>query len=831
MKVNPSLSAAVLAGSLVGGVYAQESAELALEEVIVTAQKKAESLQDTPISLTAFGQEDLETKGINNLNDIGSKVPSLTIEPFPINQGTLRIFIRGIGIADVQVTQDPPVGIYVDGVYIARSTGTALDVADLERIEILRGPQGTLYGRNTTGGAINMVTRRPNTDALEFSQKFTVGNRNLFSSKTALNVPITDTFAAKLAYLTTENDGFVENTGPGGDFGDREVQGYRVDLRWDASETLTVDYAYDNSSFEYYNSMYQAITPAVQNKGQAEPIKDTAVANAKFSSTRFDEMASGPPFEESNTDIEGHAIIVTKDFDQFQLKYIGAYRELYDAAYADLGGGIGSLDYRLDSNYYDGTAAASATGGPTPLTVPQITQEQFSHELQFTGYALEERLEYIVGLYYFEEEAEENNYPQHLQLTSPIDTDLIPLLGPILLGAGDVRISNLLAQKYNILNESYAAFGQATWTPEFTEDRLHLTMGVRYSNDYREALKNQIDETYITVENLGMVIDAENPLLQLLSPALASAGFMLPGDRRFDNIFAEKEFDDISFSFVAEYDLTDDINVYGKAVEAYKSGGFNTRDPQRGATGDPATDDSDEAAADGVVYGFGFVDGFEEEKVTSYELGLKGEFMNRRLRVNADVFLSEYVDQQLNFILQGTVADTKVTNAGESEMRGFETDITFLATHGLLFTFNYAYLDAEVTKATDAEGNDVADELVFFSAPEQSYTATMDWGIKQFDWGLLSLNVSYNYMAERNGGARKENVRNTYLRAYDLWNARLSLNDIPVGEQGNLNIGLWSKNLADEEYEITAVDNLPHADRAVLWGEPRTYGLDVIYRY
>ena len=110
----------------------------ALEEVIVTAQKKAESLQDTPISLTAFGEERLEIDGISNLGDIGSKVPSLTIEPFPINNATLRIFIRGIGIADVQVTQDPPVGIYVDGVYIARSTGTALDVAELQRIEVLR---------------------------------------------------------------------------------------------------------------------------------------------------------------------------------------------------------------------------------------------------------------------------------------------------------------------------------------------------------------------------------------------------------------------------------------------------------------------------------------------------------------------------------------------------------------------------------------------------------------------------------------------------------------------------------------------------------------------
>nr|WP_239547536.1 TonB-dependent receptor [Spongiibacter marinus] len=219
----------------------------ALEEVVVTAQKKAESLQDAPISLTAFGQQALENKGINSLADIGANVPSMSIEPFPINNATLRIFIRGIGISDAQITQDPPVGIYMDGVYIARSTGTALDVADLERIEILRGPQGTLYGRNTTGGAINLVSKRPNTEAFEFEQKFTVGDRYLLTSKTSANIPITDTLAAKLAFLHTEQDGFVENTGPGGDFGDREVQGYRMDVRWDINDSLTLDYAYDHS--------------------------------------------------------------------------------------------------------------------------------------------------------------------------------------------------------------------------------------------------------------------------------------------------------------------------------------------------------------------------------------------------------------------------------------------------------------------------------------------------------------------------------------------------------------------------------------------------------
>ena len=132
-----------------------------LEVVVVTAEKREASLQDTPISIAAFDTESLEKLGIAGIADIGANVPNLNISTFPTSQTTLRVFIRGIGITDVQITQDPAVGVYLNGVYIARSSGLALDIADLQRIEVLRGPQGTLYGRNSIGGALNLVTAPP----------------------------------------------------------------------------------------------------------------------------------------------------------------------------------------------------------------------------------------------------------------------------------------------------------------------------------------------------------------------------------------------------------------------------------------------------------------------------------------------------------------------------------------------------------------------------------------------------------------------------------------------------------------------------------------------
>ncbi|MAY37957.1 MULTISPECIES: TonB-dependent receptor [Spongiibacter] len=788
------LAAAILAAPM---VQAAESGAYALEEVVVTAQKKAESLQDAPISLTAFGQQELETKGINSLSDIGANVPSMSIQPFPINNATLRIFIRGIGISDAQITQDPPVGVYMDGVYIARSTGTALDVADLERIEILRGPQGTLYGRNTTGGAVNLVTRKPSTEALEFEQKFTVGDRSLFTSKTSANIPVTDTLAAKLAFMTTQQDGFIENTGPGGDYGDREVQGYRLDVRWDVNETMTLDYAYDRSELDYYNTSYQAVTRPLGDKGQAEPIKEHASEQTVYSSRRLDKMATGKPLEESNTEITGHALTFTAGFDGGEFKYIAAYRELSDASYADIGGGAGSTEFRLDTHRYKGQATNDEW---TPLVKPLVTQRQRSHELQVSGDAWDSRLEYLVGAYYFKERAIEDNSPLHHQLSADARIPGVPFR---------VHVVNLLSQHYEIENEAMAFFGQATWTPNVLEDRLQLTFGARHSRDKRSAIKNQTDLNI--AELYGLALDLPWGTIDQSDPG-----------RQFDDVQASKKFDDNSFSFVAEYDLTDSINLYGKVNEAYKSGGFNTRDPQRDGNQGPASD--------GIDYGFGFVDGFDEEKVRSMELGIKSELMDRRLRINADIFKSVYSDMQLNFLLAGTVADTKITNAGEAEMQGLEADITFMATRNLLLMLNYAYLDAEVTKARDVNGQDVSDQFVFFAAPEQSYTAVADWTIVDADWGRLGLNVSYNYMDERNGGSLASNVKNTRLEAYGVWNARLGLNEMPLAG-GMLSVAAWGKNLLDEEYAISAIDNQPQADRSVLWGDPRSYGVDLIYRY
>lgn len=783
----------------------------ALEEIVVTAERRVASLQDTPISIEAFNADQIEQQGIQGVQDLSLTVPSLTIEPFPTHNSTLRIFIRGVGIFDAQLTQDPAVGVYVDGIYIARSVGLAMDIADLERIEVLRGPQGTLYGRNTTGGAVNLITRKPDVDSFWTSQRVTVGDHHQGVVRSIVNLPITTDLALKLGLLASTVDGDVDNSGPGGDFGDRQESGLRADLRWFATERLTADYSFDYSRSRYYNAMFQPVRLPETDKGDAELFKPYAVSQSVYANHRLDRLATGVPLEESGSTIYGHAVTLSLDLDDATVKYIGAYRNLRDAQYSDLGGGAGSTTYRVDSNAYDGPAATLANGGPTPLVIPTVTQHQQTHELQLNGQLFDAQLDYVIGAYYFDESGREDRHRLNHNFSSNIEpTQLAPLvdllpadLGTQLLSLAGPRLVNLVDFDWTIDNRATALFGQTTWHPDLFERRLHLTVGYRHSEDRRAAVKYRTSDTY-------------------LEGAINGTGIAIPlsSAEVFDNVATSRRFSDDAWSYVIAYDLSEGANLYAKSVEAYKSGGFNVRDPHINA---------DSAGND---YGFGFVDGFDPEHVQSYEAGLKSEWFGRRLRINAAVFDSDYRDMQINFLIPGTISDTKTENAGKARLRGTEWDLTWLALPNLVLAASYAYLDAQVEDVRDINGNNVADLYPFPSAPRHSGNLSFDWTMLEAGWGTARAYLGYSYVDSRQGTVITEERRGlTSLPAYGLFNARLSVMDLPAGARGSVDVALWGRNLADREYPLMAIDNVPHADRAVVWGAERSFGLDLVYRY
>jgi iron complex outermembrane recepter protein len=294
---------------------------------------------------------------------------------------------------------------------------------------------------------------------------------------------------------------------------------------------------------------------------------------------------------------------------------------------------------------------------------------------------------------------------------------------------------------------------------------------------------------------------------------------VLSAGERFDNVHAHRDFSDSAFTAIAAFDLAKSVNLYAKAADAYKSGGFNDRDPHISGASEENT------------YGFGFVEGFAPEHGRSYEVGVKSEWFKRRLRLNADVFTTQYRDMQINFLIPGTISDTKTRNAGRAHVRGLEVDLALSPMKGLVLSAEYALLDAEIEEVRDAAGNNVADDYKFASAPRHFAVATVDWTFLQGGWGNLRGYLNYNYVGERFGSPSLTDFRGGSIReARSLLNARLAAGNMPA-LGGFFDVSLWGRNLTDVDYTLDAIDNLPQANRAVIWGEPLTVGADVIYRF
>lgn len=680
------------------------SAQPVLEEVIVSAQKRERGLQEAPISLAVFTEDAIERLGITNVGDISNNVPNVRGRTFGVTPTTMLFYIRGIGISDAQVTQDPPVGIYLDNVYMARNSALTLDVADIERIEVLRGPQGTLYGRNTTGGAINIITAKP-TDEFAFKQKLSFGDYSLFRTQSIINAPLGETLAANLVYEHNERDGWIDNLGLGNDFNKYDKDALRLALRWMPSDNVTVDYTYDYSENDFTGNYYHV--------GELSPGAPPTIVPQ---TDRQDKAELPTPFKSSNDEGSGHALHISWDTAIGEFRSITAYRELEQFVYNDYSGNPTTSVFLND-----------------PL---DVEHEQFSQEFQVVGTTEGGAFSYVAGAFYFEEEGQEKA------------EDKIPLFGV------------LLPRNVEAENEALAVYAELGWTPGGDSD-WQFVLGGRYTEDDRTANNN---------------IDAE----------------------------ASESYSKVTPSLTVNYQLDDNVNLYGKVVTGYKSGGFNLR-----------------AAF--------FTEPFDEENVTSYELGWKTELMNRRVRFNGALFYMDYEDIQLNIKVDGqpdpTLTQTK--NAGTSEIWGIETDLSVAFSEQVSGTLSYGYLDTEVT---EVEGDD-ADLYDLANAPDHSLAATLSWRIAEIDAGTLQFDVDYSWRDDSFTGEKEQPGDD--IDAYGVANARLSLDGEDWAGTGDYSVAFWVRNIADEEYFTDTFGSFEgiHANQIGAYGEPRTWGVDLTYQF
>lgn len=727
---------------------------IALDEVVVTAQKTEETLQSTPIAVTAFTAKDLEKIGAMSVDAVAGRTPNLFMAEGSASSAALVAGIRGVSHADPTLSRDSKVGIYLDGVYLARNAGAIFDVAGIEQVEVLRGPQGTLWGKNTTAGAINMITAKPQ-GALGFRQAFSVGNSGFYRSTTTLDTPEVAGLSAKLTYMRSERDGMVKNTSPTGEdtFGSDDTEAGRLALRWQALDWLTVDYSYDDVAMEAGTQAFQlsfvdpnlAASPTAFQAGLPGGL--VAITNPFYqaaqevSSDRRGHLASNINSPEQ-LDISGHTLTMAAELGDLELKSITAYRDYAsDARGLDLDGGDYSMPIFQGAN--------------------KQSQDQFSQEFQFIGSALDDRLSYVAGVYYFEEEGKSNN-PQ----TLTVRTGTTPSGAPIFFNATS-RLN------YSLENKSWALYGQATYTPSAFDERLHITPGLRYTRDRKEVNQRTLgvtgSETWSNV-----------------NPALTIA-----------------------------YDITEDVNAYVKAVTGYNSGIYNVRATTAAQFLTPA----------------------DEENVISYELGVKAELLDRRLRINTAYFYLDYDDLQVTQFQAGpSGAASVITNAGSASIQGIELELLLIPVEGLTVGANYGYTDFKykefITSRNLITGVEIdrAGDALPMTAPENQASVFADYEIAQTAFGNVSLMVDASYMDKYYFAVFKEDGRNNAAESRTLVNARLTWDEIPAGN-GELRFAVWGKNLSNKEYRVYGLDFGQLGFSGNTYGDLRTYGIDVEYHY
>ena len=750
---------------------------LKIEEVIVTAEKREQSLQDVPISISAFNKTELDKRGIDEVEDIAANVPNLVINSFNNDASTVRLFIRGIGQNDVQLTQDPSVAMYVDGIYVGTSIGSGLEMADLERIEVLRGPQGTLYGRNATGGAVNLITKKPDLDTFSINQVITAGNFDQFKSKTTINQPLSDTSAAKLAIYKSRRDGFVENTGVGPDWGLEDREGFRVDYTSQLTDNLTLDLSYDKTNVGDSGRFEQI-------RGNISPFVSQAVTSTvPFQDARIDEAASFRNLGESKVKVDGTTMSLSWDVnDLLTIKSITGIRNV-------------SSDIEHDGTPHIGVTFTQAGPKSVSYTRRSTDFEQFSTELQFIGSNGSSTIDYVAGIYFYDDKAEQS----------------VPFSESVL---GD-RAQDFTSSE----NESLAFYGQVTFSPESFDDRLHFTIGGRHSEDKRRAFR--INESSVTFAELGGYQTADCAFAYFYTEDLDNNPATPPTHQdptactpnpngSVEGAKYKKKFMNFKPSFTVAYDVNDNANVYAKYVQGYKSGGTSQR------SANPNN----------------FRSGFNIEEVDSKEIGFKTQLLNSRLQLNGALFDMSMDGYQASVQTGYSAGDRDFIPLDGTSIKGAELDLIALLTEKITLTLAYGYLDAEngvdqVSTQTSSGATQITEVVKAVSyAPEHSASIALDYQT-QTSLGQLDARLGLSYQDEAATSLNlADNIPTDSRQLLDL---NITLSGIEI-EDATLALTLWGKNLTDKEYYLINGGSLGGSLGLTPWttfGDPRTFGFTV----
>jgi iron complex outermembrane recepter protein len=700
-------SAAVLnaiSASMPGNIAIAQN--LALEEIVVTAERRVGNLQSTPVAVSAFTADKLENLQVDETLDLANNVPNLVLYTGVANPGMVNLYMRGAGeqIGGL-VTSESAVGLYVDNVYNARLSAANFDLVDIERIEVLRGPQGTLYGRNSMTGALKIVTREANGETWA---KGSVG----YGSFDEITVSAGGGFAlvedavgmTVSTQYRDQSDGWLENRATGEDRGVREVFSLRGKMSYFGSDTFKA-----TLSGYYSDDDNDGLTPVAVNSVTLE------------NQTGGVRTVQSPNPSDGFTEQYGGSLDMEWEIGDVTLQSVTAYIDVKDGFRFDLSGGV-EVAPSTFVTLIDRTSVASSS--------------QWSQELQLSGKSFDDRLDWIVGGFYFDEQADQQ-----------ID-DVIFF---------NALVPTIIDQE----SKSYALFAQGTYQ---LTDRLSGTAGVRWTKD-EKSLTGQIDTFF------GSGI-----------PALV--------DREDDwSVFTPR--------VGLDYQVSDDVFVYGSVSRGYRAGGYN------GLT---------------VANPTSFNTPFDPETVWAFELGSKADLLDNRVRVNTALFLNKFNDIQQSSTL-GAGA-TAIQNVGNVDVYGIETEITAIVTdaleifgHVTVQDESYKELDPGSVAATQGLGR-----LSHLSKLQTQLGFTYEHDLS--DSGSIVLGSDYSHRSNYFSDAANQPINRS--GTIDLVNGFVSYR----ADGGKWKATLSGKNLTGNDYsKIGLVLAAPNGIRFV--NEPTTWKLQI----
>jgi iron complex outermembrane receptor protein len=761
----------------------------ALEEVVVTARKREESLQATPVAVSAFSEQELEYRQIRSTDELAAVTPNLTfdsVSPSSGSSSSAQIFLRGIGQTDFTPVTDPGVGLYIDGIYMGRSVGNVLDFVDVDRVEVLRGPQGTLFGRNTIGGAVVVHTKRP-TEELGGSVQAQVGDDSMVYLTGKANLPITDNLWSNFAIDYRERDGYVKRINDGIDTGNEDRLALRGSLLWNATEDFQGYFTFDYTDIDENGA--PTVSGGVNDAAAFGTFGNGLLDSCAAISINPDFPAAGPPsFPPPGVGTGGAPGCFGPNTFAGEFRSEGTFPvfselEIWGVS-AELSWNVTDwLTVKSITGYREMEMESSRDGDNTPANIfatqDFYEHEQISQEFQLGGnYA--ERLNWLVGVYYYQEEGFNIN--------------------PVTLPVGAIRSGGF----YD--NDSWAVFGQATYD---LTDRLHLTAGARYTEDTKRFTP---DQTALgdASQGVGSIFGPTWPLTAGIY--LSSTGPMLPGDRILPFQEFELDFNDTNFMGTLAWDWTDDVMVYFSYSDAYKSGGFDQRfaappiDPNTGAlTNAPSS--------------------FQPEEAATFEIGMKSEWLDNTVRLNVALFHTDYDDLQI--IIRETF-NPITFNGGEADIDGAEVELTWVPTEQWFITAAVGWLDAEYDKLSDSVLNNATPVLPqnsLVNTPELSTALGIAYTFDIGQWGTLTPRLDWSYRDEEFNDA--VNTPQLKQDSYHLVNAALIYQSLDEHWEAILG----GRNLTDEEYLITGNSAFQTAASYVeqVYGRPAEWWLSLKY--